>query len=239
LVDVEALGVGKKPDGGAGVQKKWPALLVALPALALASCAVSLPDPGALQSHQEVTTVATPSITPGHDAEAIAGKDLPLSAGDTLQAGVPVGISDGLKDAPEWKVERSNVQGESQYSKSDGCTVVTRVRSNQGALSVEGNEKASTAALFQYLDPSILPEYLRVETLPWGDGQGDKPKHQVEVLALEGNKNAGSRATAIFARLFTKAGSSAYVSVSCPDTGKLAEAKDDIMSHLMLVPPTD
>ena len=238
-MDVEALGVEKKPAGGARAQKKWPVFLVALPALALASCAVSVPDPGALPSVQEATTVATPSITPGHDADAIAGKDLPLSAGDTLQAGAPVGISDGLKDAPEWKVERSNVQGESQYSKSDGCTVATRVRSNQGALSVDGNEKASTAALFQFLDPSILPEYLRVETLPWGDGQGDKPKHQVEVLALEGNKNAGSRATAIFARLFTKAGSSAYVSVSCPDAGKLTEAKEDVMSHLMLVPPTD
>lgn len=160
-----------------------------------------------------------------------------MGAGGELAAGIPVGISDGLKEAPGWKQVRSNVQGENRFTHSEGCIVDTRVRTNQGALAVPGDDKASTAALFQYLDPSILPEYLRVDTLRWG-GDGDGPAPRVEVLSLEGAKHAGSRATAIMARVFGKAGSSVYVSVSCPKAEDLDKAKADVAARLPVVPPS-
>ncbi|MBO1266809.1 hypothetical protein [Arthrobacter cavernae] len=47
-----------------------------------------------------------------------------------------------------------------------------------------GDDKASTQALFRYLDPGLVPEKLTVQTLRWG-GEADKPAPRVEVLALE------------------------------------------------------
>ncbi|MCA4132303.1 hypothetical protein [Arthrobacter sp. M4] len=204
---------------------------------ALAACSVNVPDPAFAPATTTSTPIATPSITPGHDAEAVAARDMTMGAGETLAAGVPVGISDSLKEAEGWKQVRQNVQGENRYTNGSGCTVTTRVRTNQGPLAVSGDDKASTAALFQYLDPSILPEYLRMDTLRWGGEEG-KPGPRVEVLSLEGTKHAGSKATAIFARVFGKAGSSIYVSVSCPKPSDLDKARQDVISRLPVVPPT-
>lgn len=224
---------------GAADKVRATALGALLPALlGLMACTVSVRDAAVQEPTPGAPSPAAPSITPGHDAEAVAAKDLPLAAGDTLRAGVAVGVSDGLKDTAGWKQVRVNVQGENEFTKSDGCTVASKVRTNQNALAVEGGDRASTAALFQYVDQSILPEYLRVDSLRWG-GESDKPSHRAEVLALEGNTHAGTRATIVFARLFSKAGSSVYISVSCPDATTLAAAKADVTEHLALVPPSE
>lgn len=51
-----------------------------------------MPDPAVPKAVQSVTALATPTITPGHDAGAVAAKDMPFSAGGTLATGVAVGI---------------------------------------------------------------------------------------------------------------------------------------------------
>ncbi len=203
----------------------------------LSGCSIDVPDPAAPKVEQTAPVLATPTITPGHDAEAVAAKDMPFSAGGSLAQGVPVGVSDGLKEAPGWKQVKVNVAGESQYLKGDGCLVAAKVRTSQGPLAL-GDDRKSTVALFTYLDPSILPEYLKTDTLRWG-GEPEKPGPKVEVLVLEQPASAGARATAVMARLFGTAGSSVFISVSCPDAGALAGARADVAQQLLVVPPSN
>ncbi|HET7782793.1 MAG TPA: hypothetical protein VFL08_10835 [Arthrobacter sp.] len=212
-----------------------PILAAALAALLMGGCSVEVRDPAAPEPAASTPAVATPTITPGHDAEAVAGRDLPFAAGGTLAPGVPVGISDGLKEAPGWKAGSRNVAGESRYTKADGCLVAAKARTNQNALA-RADDRESTIALFEYLDPSILPGYLKTETLQWG-ASPEGPGRAVEVLALEPAPQPGGRATAVLARLFGTAGSSVYVSISCPDAASLASARSDVVRFLPLVPP--
>jgi hypothetical protein len=203
---------------------------------ALAGALGAVRDPAPPDVVESTPVLATPTITPGHDAEAVAGQDLPFAAGGTLAPGVPVGISDGLKDASGWKQVKDNVAGESQYTKSDGCLVAAKVRSNQGALA-RGDDRESTVSLFEYLDPTLLPGSLKADTLRWG-ANPEGPVRRVEVLALEAAPPDG-RATAILARLFGTAGSSVYVSVSCPDAASLAAARADVAAFLPVLPPSN
>jgi len=202
----------------------------------LGGCSIDVQDPATPTAEQSTPGLATPTITPGHDAEAVAAKDLPFAAGGTLAPGTPVGISDGLKDAPGWKPVKENVAGENLYVKSDGCLVAARVRTNQIPLAAS-DDRASTVGLFAYLDPSILPEYLKTETLRWG-GEPDKPGPRVEVLVLEQPVAPGAKATAVMARLFSIPSSSVYISVSCPDASTLAAARQDVAARLIIVPPS-
>ncbi|MBT2531890.1 hypothetical protein J7E83_07090 [Arthrobacter sp. ISL-48] len=203
----------------------------------LGGCSINVPDPAVPTPEKTASTLATPTITPGHDAGAVAARDLPFSAGGSLAPGVPVGISDGLKELPGWKLVKDDVAGESQYLKADGCLVAAKVRTNQSALT-RGDDRESTVGLFTYLDPSILPEYLKTETLRWG-GDPEQPGPSVEVLVLEPSAAPGAKATAIMARLFGMAGSSVYVSVACPDAAALAAARADVARRLVVVPPSN
>ncbi|MFP5365510.1 MAG: hypothetical protein ACLGIS_01360 [Actinomycetes bacterium] len=221
----------------AGARLRWvPALAAAAGAVLLAGCTVDVRDPAASGPVPGTPALATPTITPGYDAEAVAGQDLPFSAGGILAPGVPVGISDGLKDAPGWKAVSHNVAGESQYVKTDGCVVAARVHANQGALA-QGDDRESTVALFQYLDPTIQPGYLKAGTLRWG-GDETAPARAVEVLVLDQVQGPGGRATTIHARVFATAESSVYVSASCPDAASLAAARDDVARYLPVLPPS-
>lgn len=201
-----------------------------------AGCSVGVPDPAAPRDVQTTSALATPTITPGHDAAAVAARDLPFTAGDSLAAGVAVGLSDGLREAPGWKAVKENVAGENRYLKADGCVASARVSMNQGTLAVTGDDKASTVELFKYLDPAILPGYLKTDTLRWG-GEPDKPGPRTEVLVYESGAAPGGKPTAVLARLFGKAGSSVYVSLACPDAAALAAARTDIAERLSVVPP--
>jgi hypothetical protein len=205
-------------------------------AVLLAGCSIDVPDPAAPPGEQVTPGLATPTITPGHDAEAVAAKDLPFSAGGALAPEFPVGISDGLKETPGWKPVKENVAGESQYMKTDGCLVAAKVSINQSPLAL-GDDRASTVGLFTYLDPTILPEYLKTETLRWG-GELDKPGPRVEVLLLEKPVAPGARAIAVMARVFSTPATSIYISVSCPDASTLATARQDIAGRLIIVPPS-
>ena len=120
------------------------ALLLLLPVLA--GCSVGVPDPAAPRpAGSAAATLATPTVTPGYDAEAVAARNLPFTAGDRLVAGVPVRLSDGLGDAPRWKPGRQDVAGASEYRKADGCLVAAKVRVNQWPLVVAGDDKARKA----------------------------------------------------------------------------------------------
>ena len=135
---------------GWGVKTQAAAVLVAgalLGSSALSGCSVGVPDPTAPKVEQTVTALATPTITAGHDAAAVAAKDMTFSAGNSLAAGVPVGISDGLKEAPGWRQVKQNVAGESQYLKSDGCLVAAKVSTNQTPLALK-EDRDSTVGLF-------------------------------------------------------------------------------------------
>ena len=213
------------------------AFLALAVAVTLAGCSVGIPDPSAPKAAPVTPTLATPTITPGHDAAAVAAKDMPFTAGGTLAAGVPIQLSDGLRDAPGWKPVKENLAGASEYLKGDGCVAAAKVRTNQSALAVPGDDRASTEALFQYLDASILPGYLEPTTLRWG-GEPGGPAPAVEVLVLKGGERSGTRATAIYARLFSKSGSSVYLSISCPDAAALAAARSEAEARIAVVPPS-
>ncbi len=223
------------PAGGA--KRRMAAVLAAaLGAALVGGCSVDVRDPAAPQPAVSTPALATPTITPGYDADAVAAQDLPFAAGGSLAPGVPVGISDGLAEAPGWKAVSRDVAGETRYLKADGCVVAAKVRINQSPL-IRGDDRDSTLALFEYLDPSILPGYLKTETLQWG-GSTEAPGKAVEVLALEQAAAPAGRATVVLARLFGTAGSSAYISVSCPDAPALAAARADVVRFLPLLPPS-
>lgn len=215
------------------------AFVVAAAAALLGGCSIGVPDPAASSNPLPTSGPATPTITPGHDASAVAARNMTFSAGPTLAHGVPVGLSEGLAEAPHWKQVVSNAGGESRYQKSDGCQVAAGVRVNQWPL-VAADDRESTAALFAYLDPTILPAYLKPASLRWG-GERGKPGPAVEVLALErAAKPAGrkaGRATVVLGRVFGTAGSSVYVSASCPTAAALAAARADVAQWLTVVPP--
>lgn len=204
---------------------------------ALAGCSVGVPDPAVPKTGQAATVMATPTIAPGYDAAAVAARNMTFAAGGLLPEGVPVGISDGLKDAPGWKQVKENVAGASQYRKADGCLVAAKVRINQVPL-VSKDDKQSTVRLFTYLDPSILPGYLATATLRWG-GEPAGPGPRAEVLVLKRPALPGARATAVVARVFGAAASSVYVSVACPDAGALATAQAEVVERLVLMPPSN
>lgn len=206
-----------------------------LGATALTGCSVGVPDPAAPKMEETATALATPTITPGHDAAAVAAKDMPFPAGATLAAGVPVGISEGLKDLPGWKQVKRNVAGESQYRKADGCLVAAKVRTNQPPL-VLSDDRESTVGLFTYLDPTILPAYLKTGTLRWG-GEPNRPGPKVEVLVLERPGQPGAKSTAVLARVFGATASSVYISVSCPNAATFRAARAEVAARVVVVPP--
>ena len=231
-------GGGGHPRSTARASRVVSAFLALAAAATLAGCSVGVPDPTAPKAAPVTPTPATPTVTPGHDSAAVAAKDMLFAAGDTLAAGVPVRLSDGLREAPGWKPGQQDVAGASEYLKADGCVVWAKVRTNQGALTVPGDDRASTAALFQYLDPSILPSYLKTDTLRWG-GDVEQAGPRAEVLVLDGAAPAGGRATAVYSRMFSRAGSSVYISVSCPDAVALAAARADVAARITVLPPSD
>lgn len=214
-----------------------PLAAAALSLAVITGCSVDVRDPSAPEPAPSTASLATPTITPGHDADAVASQDQPFSAGGILAAGVPVGISDGLGKAPGWTVTKAKVAGASQYTKSDGCVVAASVRTHQGPL-IKKDDRESTAALFSYLDPTILPEYLSTGTLRWGSDP-EAPARTVEVLVLSEPRAVAGRAVVVLARVFGTADSSIYVSVSCPDEPTLAAARGDVERFLPVLPPSN
>jgi hypothetical protein len=202
----------------------------------LGGCSVGVPDPAAPDTAPATRQPATPTVSPGHDAGAVAARSMTFSAGSTLARGVPVQLSEGLADAPGWRQAGDGAGGASEYRKSGGCLASARVRINQWPL-VAGNDTESTARLFAYLDPTILPKYLKPASLRWG-GEPGKQGPTVDVLVLERAAVPNGNA-AMLARVFGKAGSSVFVAISCPTASALAAARTDVARWLTVVPPSE
>ncbi|MBT2553659.1 hypothetical protein J7I89_11635 [Arthrobacter sp. ISL-5] len=212
-----------------------PAVAAAAAVAFLGGCSVGIPDPAVPDTQPATRQLATPTITPGHDAAAVAARNMTFSAGTALARGVPVGLSEGLADAPKWRQTGNNAGGTTLYLKSDGCQAAAKVRVNQWPLA-KGDDQESTAGLFAYLDPTILPKYLKRAALRWG-GEPGKPGPMVDVLVLERAARPAGKAAVVLARVFGTAGSSVYVSVSCPSAPALAAARADVERWLTVVPP--
>ncbi|MDJ0321469.1 hypothetical protein [Pseudarthrobacter sp. PS3-L1] len=208
-----------------------------LPVLAgVGGCSVEVRDPSAVSGAPSTPMFATPTITPGHDAAAVAAADMTFVAGASLAAGVPIAISRGLEEEPGWILAPAGEAAEAQYSNEAGCVVATREATGQWPL-VRADDRESTAALFTYLDPTILPAYLTAATLRWGTDP-DKPSRSVDVLELDRPAAPGEPATVIMARVFGLAGSSVYVSVSCADPAALPAARTAVEERLLIEPPS-
>ena len=204
--------------------------------LLLSGCSVGVPDPRAATNAPGTGSrkPAAPTVTPGHDAGAVAARSMPFSAGDKLAPGSPVQLSNGLAEAPGWRQTRADTGGAGEYRKSDGCQAAGKVGVNQWRL-VGTGDRESTEKLFAYLDPTIQPEYLEPAALRWGGDQG-KPGPTVEVLVLERAAVPEGKA-AVMARVFGRTGSSVFVTLACPSAQSLRAARADVARWLTVVPP--
>ncbi|MEV7604635.1 hypothetical protein AB0N65_04265 [Paenarthrobacter sp. NPDC089322] len=196
-----------------------------------------MPDPTVPKPSPSGSMLATPTITPGHDAEAVAAKDLPLSAGGTLAPGDPVTVSSRLEEVPGWSAVHSGLQGETRYKKTDGCLAAFRVSVNQGPLVVPGDDAASTKELFKYLDATIPLGNLLPTKLRWGQ-DSEESVHSVEFLTLRSTASGGhGRSAEMMARVFSSPASSVFVSVACPNEETLGAARAEVHARLVVVPP--
>lgn len=210
--------------------------VAAAAALLLSGCSVGVPDPTAATSASAAGSrkPAAPTVSPGHDAGAVAARSMPFSAGDKLAPENPVQLSNGLAEAPGWRRTRADAGGAGEYRKSDGCQAAGKVGINQWPL-VGTGDRESTEKLFAYLDPTIQPEYLEPAVLRWGGEQG-KPGPTVEVLVLKRAAVPEGKA-AVMARVFGRTGSSVFVTLACPSAQSLGAARADVARWLTVVPP--
>jgi hypothetical protein len=208
-------------------------VVAAAAALVVSGCSVGVPDPNAATSASaENPKPAAPTVTPGHDAGAVAARSMPFSAGHTLSPGSPAQLSNGLAEAPGWRQTRADTGGAGEYRKSDGCQAAGKVGVDQGPL-VGTGDRESTEKLFAYLDPTIQPEYLAPAALRWGGEQG-KPGPTVEVLVLE-RAAVPEGKSAVMARVFGRTGSSVVVTLACPSAQSLEAARADVARWLIVV----
>ncbi|WP_430266581.1 hypothetical protein [Pseudarthrobacter sp. J1763] len=199
---------------------------------------MAVDDPKAPKPAPSTPTLATPTVIPGHDAAAVAAKDMTFAAGNTLAASVPISFGQGLEETPGWRITRNNVDSGTDYTSTAGCIVSAKTRTKQRSLSVAGDDNAATAGMFAYLDSSVLPEYLKTAQLRWG-GDDEKPGKKLDVLALETKAAPPVRASVVYARVFSQAESTLLLSISCPTDAALAAAKGTVIKRMVVQPPAD
>lgn len=206
-----------------------------------------------VQSPQDTSTIsaspkptfAAPTITAGHNADAVAAKDMSWAAGNTLSVGVPVSWGDQLTQVdvvgnktppPSWKPVKSNQTGWTEYQHANGCLLSYWQTANQQGLMVPNDDKASTVALFRYLIPSILPETLKGSTMRWAK-QLDKPSPKIDFLSLRTPAKDKLPARLYSARMFNKAGTGLVFSLSCATDALLNSTFSASQSKLAVAPP--
>ncbi|MFJ6001164.1 hypothetical protein [Arthrobacter sp. NPDC092385] len=223
------------------------ALLLTLPA-----CTIEVPlPPGSAPGSAPATVPA--SAPPGGAAPApspsgvdpglppltraqITGEDMTFARGSYLAQGESVAFADGMTRSDGWTPRRMMVNGESAYEDGLGCLASLRHTGVQGPLVVDGDDRASTEALFAFLDPSILPEYLVTTTWPWGGSPGESPAG-IEFLTYLQPAAGSAPASAVSLRLFSGPRTGLAITVSCPSDDQLAAAVADVRSRVSVVPP--
>ncbi|GAB3545437.1 hypothetical protein GCM10027404_03950 [Arthrobacter tumbae] len=220
------------------------AILLVLAPL-LAGCRIEVPvSPDAPASDSMMTTAPEPSgdasgglseLPPLPRAD-IVGNDMTFDRGSYIEEADTVAFSDGLSRAPGWSQEKVLVNGESVYVSDAGCTASLRSTPPQGPLVVSGNDRASTEALFRFLDPSILPEYLVTTDWLWGASPAESTA-SIEFLTYVQDAAGDHPASAISLRLFEATGTGLAFIISCPSDEQLTAASVEVRSSISVVPP--
>ncbi|MCQ9163075.1 MULTISPECIES: hypothetical protein [unclassified Arthrobacter] len=217
-------------------------------ALALGGCTIAVPVPGPTATVAPPSTFAAPTIQAGHDAAAVAAKNMTFPAGTTLSRNVPVGYNDilgqggysgsGAPAPPEWKLLKNNVAGQTLYSNTAGCQLAYWATSNQGPLITPGDDLASTRKLMAYLIPSVVPESLKPAELPWSAEAG-KGNRTISFLSYGTKASKGVPASTVWGRLLGTAGTGLVVSLACPTDALLASTTPRVMDKLSVAPPAN
>ncbi len=215
--------------------------------LALGGCTVTVPAPVPPAGVQATppATYAAPTTRAGHDAAAVAARDMTFAAGNLLSPNVPVGYNDllGRSDyastaaaVPEWKQLKDNVAGQVRYSNGAGCQLAHWVTTNQGPLVTPGDDLASTQKLMEYLIPSVVPDSLRQARLPWAPEAGGRGR-TISFQSYTAKASEGVAASTVWGRMLGTAGTGLVVTLSCPTDGLLASTTPRVMAKLAVAPP--
>lgn len=218
----------------------WIALLT----LPLSACTIEVPLlPGAAPDAVPPTTAATapPSVAAEPDLPPltraqITSEDMTFARGSYLAAGESVAFADGMTHSDGWSQRTVMVNGETVYENGVGCRASLHSTGPQTPLVVEGDDKASSEALFQFLDPSILPEYLLTTSWPWGGHPGESTAG-IEFLTYAQPATDSAPASIVSLRLFNQLRTGLVLTVSCPTDEQLSEAVAEVRSRVSVVPP--
>lgn len=94
----------------------------------------------------------------------------------------------------------------------------------------------SSEALFQFMDPSILPEYLLTTSLPWGENPGESTTG-IDFLTYAQPATDSAPASVVSLRLFSQLRTGLVLTVSCPTDEQLSAAVADVRSRVSVDPP--
>lgn len=217
-------------------------LLVLAPLVAACQIEVPIPPSGTAPAPSASAGSAAPPSSaavaelPPLPRAKIVGEDMTFKRGGYIEEADMVAFSDGISRADGWKQTKLLVNGESVYVSEAGCTVSLRYTAAQAPLVVDGDDQASTEALFRFMDPSILPEYLVPTSWLWGETPGDATA-SIEFLTYIQNATKETPATALSLRLFHATRTGLAFTVSCPTDDGLTDAIADIRSRVSVVPP--
>lgn len=238
---------------GQGERLRAASVLTALTLVAgvgLSGCTISVPvEPPATEVKTTPNpSFAAPTTKAGHDAAAIARKNMDFPAGNKLSENVPVTFADKLGESEsdfastpkpaEWKVLLANVAGQTQYSNKAGCMISYWTTRNQGPLITAGDDKQSTVAMFQYLIPSVVPTALKDATWPWVAEAGKKGPN-ISFLKYTTKAGKGVKVSAVYARMLGTSNTGLMITISCPTDALLTSTTPRIMSKLSVAPPTE
>ena len=211
----------------------------------LAGCRIEVPvTPAASGPDSRITTAPEPSggasggspdLPPLPRAD-IVGNDMTFDRGSYIEKADMVAFSDGLSRAPGWSQEKALVNGESVYVSDAGCTASLRSTPTQGPLAVSGDDRASTEALFRFMDPSILPEYLVTTDWLWGASPAESTA-TIEFLTYVQGAAGDHPASVVSLRLFEATGTGLAFIISCPSDEQLTGAVAEVRSSISVVPP--
>lgn len=236
-VDVRRIrGRGRRHGGAVLVSL---ALLMTVPA-----CTIEVPlPPGAATATPSrpstaptrAATGAAPGLPPLTRAQ-ISTEDMTFARGGYIAEGESVAFADGMTRTEGWALRARAVDGESVYENGAGCRASLRSTGPQTPLVVDGDDRASTEALFQFLDPSILPGYLTTTTWSWGEDPAEAPAG-IEFLTYLQPATDTAPASAVSLRLFHGPGTALAITVSCPSDELLEATVADVRSRVSVVPP--
>lgn len=217
--------------------------------LAVSACSIQIPispgestpgtaGPGDRTAAPEESAPAdsSPATLPPLTRAQITGEDMTFARGTYIEPGQMVAFSDGILRMPGWTQTKLMVNGESVYASDRNCTASMRYTQVQDPLVVDGDDKASTEALFRFLDPSILPEYLMTTSWLWGESPGDATA-SIEFLTYMQEATGETPASALSLRLFHATRTGIAFTVTCESNDELAPAVADVRSRISVVPP--